>query len=112
MRACSICQHPERPALTAALTQASLRTVATQYGVSKSALIRHRQRCGAPQAVQVDQGVAHSPAPPRNPLAASHREAQRLYTQLGDSTTPIDVRGALTALCGLLVRLTEARAGR
>ena len=45
MRACSACDHPERAAIDTALLQGlSLRTVAGRYGISSTALYRHRSR--------------------------------------------------------------------
>ena len=43
-RTCSICNHPDRAAIDKAIVtrSASLRTIADRYGVSKTALIRHR----------------------------------------------------------------------
>ena len=41
---CSICEHPKRGEIDKAIVtrSASLRTIADRYGVSKTALIRHR----------------------------------------------------------------------
>ena len=45
MRACNACDHPERAAIDSALLRGlSLRTVAGRYGISSSALYRHRRR--------------------------------------------------------------------
>ena len=44
---CSICAHGERTAIEAALARGEpLRSIADRWTVSKSALIRHRDRCG------------------------------------------------------------------
>lgn len=46
MPECSICSHPDRTAIDEALISgASLREVEAQWGVSKSALHRHRTQC-------------------------------------------------------------------
>lgn len=43
-RQCTVCSHPEREAIEAALlANTPLRTIAGQYGVSKSALLRHQE---------------------------------------------------------------------
>lgn len=48
MRPCSVCTHPNRAAIDAALLQGlqglSLRTVAGRHGLSATALHRHRRR--------------------------------------------------------------------
>ncbi|MGE5618095.1 MAG: hypothetical protein ACM3US_02425 [Sphingomonadaceae bacterium] len=42
-RTCTVCQHPQRGDIEAALlAQGSLRTIADRWSVSKTALIRHR----------------------------------------------------------------------
>jgi hypothetical protein len=46
--------------------------------------------------------------PPRNPLAAYHREAQRLYDYLTTTTQPLDARQLGIALARVLVQLTAA----
>lgn len=41
-RTCTVCSHPERPAIdTALVSGASYRTIADRFGPSKTALIRH-----------------------------------------------------------------------
>lgn len=48
MKTCSICSHPERAAIDAALVdKTSLRVIAGQYGTNKSALDRHRKHVPA-----------------------------------------------------------------
>src|SRR5512132_269165 len=43
-RSCTICMHPQRTAMEQALGDAiPLRTIADQWSVSKTALIRHKQ---------------------------------------------------------------------
>ena len=106
---CLVCRHPEREHLLAALPHTPLRTLAAQYHISKSVLGRHRRGCpDVPQCPRrgVPQDEPPAPVRPRNPLAVYHGEAQQLYAALNDYTTPIEARGALTALCALLVKLT------
>ena len=85
MPSCSICRHPERIAIDAAVHDTSLRTVAVRYGVSKSSIVRHRQRCGGAPVDRppMDQTGQQEPAlvPPVNPLARCHTEAQALYAR-------------------------------
>lgn len=55
MKTCSVCSHPERVAIDAALVgQTSLRAITGQYGTSKSALDRHR-KCIPPALTQAKQ---------------------------------------------------------
>jgi hypothetical protein len=45
-RTCSICAHPKRPEIDAALVRPdSLRVIAGRFGTSKSSLERHRDKC-------------------------------------------------------------------
>ena len=54
-RVCSICTHVDRVAIETALGRGTaLRTIAGRRGVSKTALLRHRDRHGAPQAPEED----------------------------------------------------------
>jgi len=59
-RTCTVCTHPERAAIDAALVSGSapLRTIADQWSISKTALIRHK----------ADHLPAH--------LAAAHKAAE------------------------------------
>lgn len=44
-RLCTVCKHPERVAVEAALVTESLRNVAERHALSVTALHRHRTRC-------------------------------------------------------------------
>jgi hypothetical protein len=62
-QSCSICTHPHRPAIDAALVDGtSLRDIAGRFpGISKSAVSRHRQHVAdtiavAQQALQIEHG--------------------------------------------------------
>ena len=71
-RACSICTHPDRSAVEAALrAPIPLRTIAARWSVSKTALLRHRGRHSHPQApaAQTMPAVA-TPAATPHTLAA------------------------------------------
>lgn len=102
MGACSICQHPARAEVVEALTAASLRQVAQQYHVSKSALIRHRQRCGPPQVDQVD----HAPPPRGNPWAAYHAEVLQLQQALREARYTDNWIHMARAITDVLARMT------
>ena len=56
-RVCSICTHPDRLAIEATLRAGTpLRPTAARWDVSKTSILRHRNRHGSPQA-HVDQAV-------------------------------------------------------
>jgi len=69
---CTICRHADRGRIEQALAaQTPLRTIADRWAVSKTALLRHRERHGVPQvpATQTVPAVATPVAAP-HPLAA------------------------------------------
>jgi hypothetical protein len=105
--------HPLVTEIDANRAHLSLRQLETRYRVSRSSLGRHRQRChGVFQAPGDTEEPVLAPAPASNPLAAYHGEAQQLLDALTDYTHPIDVRGALTILGRLMVKMTAPGAGR
>lgn len=56
MRTCTICSHKKRQFIEAALAVGeSFRTIADRYGVSKTALIRHKNQHMQPLVEQVQQ---------------------------------------------------------
>src|SRR5262252_4292095 len=62
-RVCTICTHPDRPAVERALRgRTPLRTIATRWSVSKTALLRHRD-AHMPRAPVLSQ-----PAEPAGPV--------------------------------------------
>jgi hypothetical protein len=53
-RPCSLCRHPRLPEITVDLANGIIdKQVAARYGLSTSAVQRHRQHLGAPTAAQV-----------------------------------------------------------
>jgi hypothetical protein len=53
---CSICGHPERTAIELAIANRQpLRAIARQYSVSKDAVARHRDGCGAQPVIEARQ---------------------------------------------------------
>lgn len=76
-RACSICSHPEQASITRDLADSiSYRAIAEAYGVSKSALARHREHL-PPPPVQVVGHVPPPVTPPRPALAPETARALR-----------------------------------
>ena len=106
-RRCSICDHPERTAIETALSTASFRAVAGQFGVSNAAVQRHasghlrravarvaQERADLSAAALLDRlqglletaeaGVASAvKANDRRALAALIREARETLVRLG-----------------------------
>jgi len=83
---CSVCRHPLRIAIEAALaTGRPLRSVAADYpGLSKSALDRHRKRCAVSHASAppVAPGCNSAPAPIRRRSRALTDQAERFAIAL------------------------------
>ena len=98
-RPCTICLHREHLAIDQALADAlSLRTIARRYGLSKTAVLRHRDRHlfpPTPVEVSLNGHVAQGPplAPRTLPPApapstlpsflGTQDERQRYYRMLG-----------------------------
>ena len=72
---CTICTHPARPAIDAALRQRqlSLRQVADRWSLAKTTVLRHRDR--------------HLPPP--TPLPPEVQESWELHRHLGAVTTAL-----------------------
>ena len=65
---CTICRHADRGRIEQALAaKTALRTIAAQWGVSKTALLRHRERHRPPQA-----SVGRAGPPGVMPAAVPH----------------------------------------
>jgi len=83
---CSVCRHPLRIAIEAALaTGRPLRSVAADYpGLSKSALDRHRKRCAVSHACAppVAPGCNSAPAPIRRRSRPLTDQAERFAIAL------------------------------
>lgn len=60
-RVCTVCQHPERKALDAALVavESPYRDIARRYGLSKDALLRHKADHLLPEIVAAWQAERH-----------------------------------------------------
>ncbi len=115
---CSICHHPERKAIEKALldTEAGHRKVAKRFGVSASALFRHRQnhlpkliaRALAVKPAPVHREKAHDPATDEHALEiAQHHE----IVEAERDRYAIDVTQQLKAInAACLEVLRQARA--
>lgn len=95
---CSICQHPELAAIDAALAAGgTLIPTSAGFGVSKSALGRHRTNCLAPKmaaAAKVLQPIRESRVPVERAKAIA----------MGNAPSPQEV----LSLTGLLDRLVRS----
>ena len=97
---CSICRHTERSAIDTAVAQRTpLRTIADRHGVSKTALLRHRQYHN------FQQNMPRLPDDPE--LAASARCLHQEVTNALRTGGLFDVRFTLQDITALLVRLTD-----
>ncbi|MBM3738904.1 MAG: hypothetical protein FJW39_24275 [Acidobacteria bacterium] len=80
---CSICTHPDREAIDLALLPTPLRDIAAQYGVSKSALQRHRTTHLAALAAQsrhvFSQRIALAAPRLRDRLEELHAHAEEIF---------------------------------
>ncbi len=95
-RQCTICTHPERDAIDAALiAQQSLRDIARQYRVSKDALARHREHlAGALVQAKEVEDVTHA-----DDLLAQVRDLQsRALAILDTAEGAGDLKTALAAI--------------
>jgi hypothetical protein len=93
MRACTVCGHPERPEIDAALIAGdAYRDIARQYGVSKDALARHLLAHLGPQTAEVNR------AKQRDILAEVERMLARLDRALERAEASGDDRLLLLAL--------------
>ena len=130
---CSICQHPELTAIDVALsTGGTLIPTSAHFGVSKSALGRHRANCLAPKlkaAAKVLEPIRETRAPVERakaivmgkmPSAAEVLTLTGLLDRLGrsldrlegaaDAAATDNLHSALAAVSGQLHRGVEAAA--
>jgi hypothetical protein len=99
---CTICRlhDADRATLEAALHQGTpLRTIADQYGVSKTALLRHKQHGNS--------AAAPAGCPGARDLEALATAAHQVHQQALHAVTPVQMVQTLRAMAALLVRLTR-----
>src|SRR5262249_40725607 len=124
-RACSICTHPDREAIDAALTgRGAFRNIASRFGTSVTALHRHQQahlpRPGAraetcpPAALAARQALPGVLQVPRVPQTWRHAPVPAPCAGCETSQTAADIAGLLgvdamprCTLCRLVRRLWE-----
>lgn len=95
-RTCTVCTHPDRPAIDAALiANESLRNIAKRHGVSAAALFRHRDHlAGALVQAKAAEDVSHA-----DDLLAQVRDLQaRALTILDTAEGAGDLKVALAAI--------------
>jgi hypothetical protein len=103
-RTCSVCQHPERAAIdAAALAGAGYRTIADQFHVSKTALLRHKADHLLAELVKAKQAEEVSRATDLLALAME-RDAKALAL-LAKAEAGGDLKTAVSALRVSLVSL-------
>lgn len=116
MRTCTVCRHPDERAINLALiTGRAFREIAGQFGISKSALARHRIRCIPKDLVQARESRKVAEA---DMLLAEVCNLQRRATkilvqaeQAGDLRTALsairEARGSVELLARLAGELRE-----
>ena len=78
-RSCSICQHPDRQAIHQALGAGeALRTIATRWSVSKTALLRHRDMHLPPAPGMPQRPQENTTSPVLAPEAARTLQQYRI----------------------------------
>ena len=105
MTVCTLCQRPNKSAIDDALMQGiSVRAVGAQFGVSKSAVARHRTGCLAPVVAAAAKIVA--------PAAEIRGDVERAKDIVaGKVAANHDDILSLTALLGRLARSLERLEG-
>jgi len=97
---CTICRHPQRPAIEQAISLQSLRNIAKRFGVNYVAVQRHKQAHLQPRLLRA--------AERREDLNAD-RLLQRLVGYLEEAEAGIEVAKRKADLVGLARLIKEAR---
>lgn len=107
---CSVCRHPQRDAVEAALSSGRpLRALSADYpGLSKSALDRHRKRCAASHATVAPGFTATVPAVRRRsrPLIDEAERLDQALRMTAQGYSRRDVAQALTVHPSTVSELT------
>jgi hypothetical protein len=109
---CTVCRHAARVAIDATLTQGTpLQIIADRYGVSKSALLRHRQHGHGAFGNSCPCGMGYGHQTPRLDWPPLVADAVWLHQQ---ALATRDLTGAVVALRGvttLLLHVLTLRSG-
>jgi len=97
---CTVCDHPERKAIEVALAVSSVRVIAGQFGLSKSAVASHKLKHLAPAAARA---IAR-----REDLSAEAL-VQKLVGYLEEAEHGIEIAKGVKDLPGLARCLKEGR---
>lgn len=101
MASCSVCSHPDRAAIDKALVSGtSIRDIAGQFTLSRSAVSRHKTKCLAAQIARAEQ-VVRSRAPKPVPVEVE-RQAVEIVEQKDD-----DALDVMVELRRLFVRMNK-----
>jgi len=115
--ACSICTHPDREAIDLALLTTPLRDIAAQYGVSKSALQRHRTTHLAALAAQsrhvFSQRIALAAPRLRDRLEELHAHAEEIFQSSAgiENSTALRAVSVMTRQVDMALRVAAAVPG-
>lgn len=110
---CAVCEHDQQGAVETALQAGvALRTVADQYGVSKTTLIRHKEHIAACASTpaKVREGQSQD-----SQLVLLANKAKALETEITNalrSGHAVDYRWALQDIARILVGLAEYQVGK
>lgn len=109
MRTCSVCIHPKREEIDAALvSQVSIRDIAGQTGTAKSALDRHRKHL-APSLLKAEgakeEARAENLLDTVRGLAVDAHRIRARAEKSNDLRTALDAIGKLTKIVELLAKL-------
>lgn len=114
MRTCTVCRHPKRGEIDAALvSQVPIRDVSGQFAVTRSALDRHRKHL-APALLEAqgakEEASAENLLDTVRGLAADAHRIRARAEKANDLRTALDAIGKLTKIVELLARLRASDA--
>lgn len=110
MPGCSVCPHPDRPAIDQAIVSGrSLRSVATEFGLSKEAPRRHKPHISPALLAVLEQRKLAGPTAAVDRLEDLHRRASALLDVAeakGDIRNAAAVIGQLRGIVETLAKLS------
>jgi len=106
---CTICAHADRRGIEDALAgEPSLRTIAGRWSVSKTSLLRHREK-HLPQDPPPPEDVRHEAHPPPPPVGQCPPRPRHTITTGAELHTTLTQYRTVTARLAMLERIPEER---
>lgn len=106
-RSCSICGHADRSAIDKALVSGTpLRDIAGQFGLSRSAIDRHKKSCLVDQLARAEKVIRTRKTQQRPVDPKADRQAVKLVEQLDDAS--LDVMSELKSQFRHMKKLLRA----